>query len=127
MRNRTFKTPSRTSPKNSKRGCLCADNTYSTKCCDGSLQAQGIGSITKSQLTPVIGYGYKVQLCGHNKKHHVHGNIELIVGKVYYFDLINSSQSGCYEVLEVDNITSGFLWNNIIEYSNCTECETQNP
>lgn len=40
-------THSRTSPKNSKRGCLCPDGkTYSTKCCDGSLQAQGIGNIT---------------------------------------------------------------------------------
>ena len=37
------KTPSRTSPKNSKRGCLCADNKYRVECCDGSLQAQGIG------------------------------------------------------------------------------------
>ena len=44
--NRRFKTPSRTSPKNTKRGCLCADGKrYSRKCCDGSLQAQGIGSI----------------------------------------------------------------------------------
>jgi hypothetical protein len=46
MRNKPFKTPSRSSPKNSRRACLCADNTYSRKCCDGSLQAQGIGNIT---------------------------------------------------------------------------------
>jgi hypothetical protein len=39
-----FKTPSKASPRaGSKRGCLCEDGTYSTKCCDGSLQAQGIG------------------------------------------------------------------------------------
>jgi hypothetical protein len=39
-----FKTPSYSSPKASKRGCLCWDkNTYSRKCCDGSLRAQGIG------------------------------------------------------------------------------------
>jgi hypothetical protein len=44
---RRFKTPSKTSPKGSRRGCLCADNTYSRKCCDGSLQAQGVGSITR--------------------------------------------------------------------------------
>ena len=36
-------TPSSTSPRASKRGCLCNNNTYSKKCCDGSLQAQGIG------------------------------------------------------------------------------------
>ena len=42
-----WKTPSRTSPKGTKRGCLCEDGKrYSRKCCDGSLQAQGIGNIT---------------------------------------------------------------------------------
>jgi hypothetical protein len=42
-----FKTPSLASPKSgSRRGCLCEDGTYSTKCCDGSLQAQGVGSTT---------------------------------------------------------------------------------
>lgn len=39
------KTASRTSPRTSKRGCLCENGTYSSKCCDGSLQAQGIGSL----------------------------------------------------------------------------------
>lgn len=39
-------TVSKTSPKSSKRGCLCADkNTYSTKCCKGKLINQGIGKI----------------------------------------------------------------------------------
>lgn len=46
MRQSKFKTPSRISPKGGKRGCLCADDTYSSKCCDGSLEAQGIG-VTK--------------------------------------------------------------------------------
>jgi len=43
MKNNDNKIPSRTSPRASKIGCLCKDNTYSKKCCDGSLQAQGIG------------------------------------------------------------------------------------
>jgi hypothetical protein len=48
MRKRRKFTYSRTSPKNDKRGCLCPDGkTYSTDCCDGSLQAQGIGNITR--------------------------------------------------------------------------------
>jgi len=47
MRNRIFKTPSKSSPKNGRQACLCPDGTYSRKCCDGSLQAQGIGRITK--------------------------------------------------------------------------------
>jgi hypothetical protein len=42
-----WKTPSRTSPKNSRRGCLCPDNTYNSDCCDGTLHAQGIGIINR--------------------------------------------------------------------------------
>ena len=40
-----FITPSKTSPKGRRRGCLCEDNTYNIKCCDGSLRAQGIGKV----------------------------------------------------------------------------------
>ncbi len=40
----SFKTPSRCRAQ-SKRACLCPNGTYSRKCCDGSLQAQGIGKI----------------------------------------------------------------------------------
>lgn len=40
---RTDRNPS---PQNNRRGCLCKDNTYSRKCCDGSFKAQGIGNIT---------------------------------------------------------------------------------
>lgn len=47
MRRKSDKTVSHTSPKNGRRGCLCKNGKYSTKCCDGSLQAQGIGSVTK--------------------------------------------------------------------------------
>ena len=44
---KSFETPSRTSPRNSRRGCLCKDGKrYSRKCCDGTLRAQGIGRIT---------------------------------------------------------------------------------
>lgn len=36
---------SRTSPVGGKRGCLCSDGkSYSRRCCDGSLHAQGIGA-----------------------------------------------------------------------------------
>lgn len=51
MKKRRNYTYSRSSTKGGKRGCLCADGrTYSSKCCDGSLQAQGIGSITRSEF-----------------------------------------------------------------------------
>jgi len=50
MKKRRKYTHSRTSPKGGRRGCLCPDGTYSSKCCDGSLQAQGIGSITRGDF-----------------------------------------------------------------------------
>ena len=43
----------KSSPKNSRRGCLCADgNTYSTNCCDGYLINQGIGKIESTVVNP---------------------------------------------------------------------------
>jgi len=47
MRRKKKATKSRTYPKGGKRGCLCPDGkTYSTECCDGTLEAQGVGSVT---------------------------------------------------------------------------------
>lgn len=37
-------TKSKTSPKGGNRGCLCTDGTYKKECCNGDLQAQGIGA-----------------------------------------------------------------------------------
>ena len=46
MKKKNFVTPSYSSPKSGKRGCLCKDGkTYHSKCCDGSLRAQGIGKV----------------------------------------------------------------------------------
>ncbi len=46
MPNKKQKTVSRTSPKGGRRGCLCKDKkTYSSKCCNGEMYAQGIGAI----------------------------------------------------------------------------------
>ena len=42
-------TLSYSSPRTTSRGCLCPDGrTYSRKCCDGTLEAQGIGSVHKT-------------------------------------------------------------------------------
>lgn len=39
------------SPKNSRRACLCLNSdTYDTRCCNGALQAQGIGQTQGPQL-----------------------------------------------------------------------------
>ena len=49
MKRRKNATLSYSSPRTSSRGCLCPDGrTYSRKCCDGTLEAQGIGSIHKT-------------------------------------------------------------------------------
>jgi len=48
-------TPSRTSPRGGRRGCLCKDGkTYSRKCCDGSIGAQGIGSTVNTNTSTVV-------------------------------------------------------------------------
>ena len=49
-----METQSKVSPRGGKRGCLCKNGKYSSKCCDGSLQAQGIGktaSVTAQNVT----------------------------------------------------------------------------
>lgn len=47
-------TKSKTSPKGGKRGCLCKDGKYSKECCNGNLQAQGIGATTNQNAAPTI-------------------------------------------------------------------------
>lgn len=45
------------SPKNSRRACLCLNsNTYDVKCCNGALMEQGIGNIQSANRT--IGGGF---------------------------------------------------------------------
>ena len=41
------------SPKGGKRGCLCKDGKYSSECCKGELQEQGIGA-TVSQSNCIV-------------------------------------------------------------------------
>lgn len=43
----------KSSPKDSRRGCLCKDtNTYSTACCEGFLINQGIGKVESTIISP---------------------------------------------------------------------------
>jgi hypothetical protein len=42
-----MKTPSKSSPRGGKRGCLCGNGTYSKECCNGDLQNQGVGSLVQ--------------------------------------------------------------------------------
>ena len=48
-------TRGKSSPKNSRRACLCLNsNTYSRKCCNGALMEQGIG---QTQVSPAYEFG----------------------------------------------------------------------
>jgi len=47
-------TQSTASKKGGKRGCVCKDGTYHKDCCDGSLQAQGVGSLTGQGNSVII-------------------------------------------------------------------------
>ena len=52
QRNKNSKSfiPSTASPTHGRRGCLCKNGkTYSTECCDGSVEAQGIGKTRLSE------------------------------------------------------------------------------
>ncbi len=121
-------TPSKTSPKGGRRGCLCRDrDAYSIECCNGDIIAQGIGSTVGQGVAPPVGsYGYKIQRCGHSQQKHVWNGEELTVGNVYYFDLVHEGHSGCYTVLQADDETSGFEWESVTAYNDCTECENAN-
>jgi hypothetical protein len=57
------------SPKNSRRGCLCLhSDTYDVACCKGYLMNQGIGQIESPFLTGGGGFsngydeGYEIQI-----------------------------------------------------------------
>lgn len=47
--------PSRTSPRESRRACLCEDGTYSRKCCKGNMINQGIGSMQDGSTSTING------------------------------------------------------------------------
>ena len=110
------------SPRDSKRGCLCRDGSYSRKCCDGTYFAQGVGSVTKTTTT----YYYKIQKCGHSSKKEIYINdVELTVNSVYYFNFVNAHHNGCYTVTHTR--TSGDQKiNSVVAYNDCTACLAAN-
>ena len=110
------------SPTNDRRACLCQDNTYSRECCDGSLQAQGIGNITKPHIT----YYYKLQKCSHSSHKEIYiEDVELTVNNVYYFNFSNTNHSGCYTVTHVKTSAEHKV-NSVVAYNDCAACEAAN-
>ncbi len=123
IRKRRKYTPSKTSPKGGKRGCLCADNTYSSKCCDGSHQGQGIGNIT-GHLHDTPYQGYRIAGCDDSHEHNVHYHGTLTVGAVYYIVLENG-HAGCHTILE-ERISEGIHINTATLYNDCAACTAAN-
>lgn len=46
MNRNNKQTESRTSPKNGRRGCLCKNGKYNSRCCKGKMINQGIGALS---------------------------------------------------------------------------------
>ena len=47
------------SPKNSRRGCLCLDrDAYDVRCCNGALMEQGIGVIQGTKIHDYTSAGF---------------------------------------------------------------------
>ena len=113
------------SPTNNRRGCLCKNGTYSRKCCDGTLRAQGVGRIT-GESPSGNEYYYRVQRCGHSQHKEIHlHDTQLVVGNVYYLHFENSGHSNCYTVLNVSS--SGEHHIDIATlYNDCTACLAAN-
>jgi len=42
------------SPVGGKRACLCKNGTYSSECCDGKLQSQGIGALEGQEGSTIV-------------------------------------------------------------------------
>ncbi len=53
MPRRSNDTLSHTSPKNGRRGCLCKNGKYSTKCCEGKMRNQGIGNLVGGHTSEI--------------------------------------------------------------------------
>lgn len=110
------------SPQNDKRACLCKDGvTYSRECCDGSLEAQGIGNIVKTTTTRY----YKVTNCSGGTKHiHTH-DLDLTVGDIYYLKFVHHNHSDCYTITSTRN-NGHFEITSATAYNNCGLCQAAN-
>ena len=54
LRSRRRRNPSRTSPRESRRACLCRNGLYSRKCCNGNMINQGLGRIHSDGIIDTI-------------------------------------------------------------------------
>ena len=116
---------SRTSPRESRRACLCDNGLYSRKCCNGRMINQGIGNIY-GEASLGKWYGYEVEDCSTLKVHHIHvHDTPLEVGKTYYF-VMENSDNGCHRVLNERQSEGVHAEATSIAYDDCTECQAAN-
>lgn len=127
MRKGDVKIPSRVNKKGGKRGCLCPDGlTYSSKCCDGSLHAQGIGSINAPLANgDSFELSYRIKNCADGHEHNAHlANKVLKVDSVYYI-VLSDGHEGCYTVLRKIG-SKGLTIESAVLYDDCAECISAN-
>lgn len=109
-----------------KRGCLCKDGTYSSKCCDGTLWSQGIGNISGESVDPDANK-YTIQSCSDSTRRDIHLHTgTLTVDSVYFIRFQDNNYDGCYTVLSTTN-TFGLHIKSATLYSDCTDCQSNNP
>lgn len=120
-------TYSRTSPRESRRACLCDNGLYSRKCCNGYMINQGIGKIYgEAGLGSSIWYGYIIQNCDDQHTHHVHiHDTPLEVGKTYFFTLENGHNE-CYTVTQESHSEGIHTESVSVAYDDCVECQAAN-
>lgn len=117
---------SRTGRLGGKRACLCKNGTYSSKCCDGDLWAQGIGNISGEDLPNGINQ-YRVRHCENSKEHNIHVHSgSLTIGAVYYINFQNPNHDGCHEVISAATGAGLHVLSTTL-YTDCADCQTQNP
>ena len=124
-RNRRRRNPSRTSPRESRRACLCDNGLYSRKCCRGNVINQGIGNLYGESLNGKW-YGYEVEDCVTQHVHHIHvHDTPLEVGKTYYF-VMENNDNGCHKVLNSRHSEGVHAEATSIAYEDCAECQAAN-
>lgn len=116
-------TVSNSSPRSKRRGCLCKNGTYSRKCCDGTLRAQGVG---RTRAKAPKSFMYRVEFCADGHKHNIWSDtISLVAGNTYKLILKNSHHTGCYTVLRTTTEV-GLEIESVTLYDNCTACLAAN-
>lgn len=128
------------SPRGSRRACLCKDGrTYSRKCCDGELINQGIGSLSGGGSSIIISpeveaiippppplisdYNkYRISACTGGARYSVFTSETFISNAIYDLTLSNGD-SGCFTA-GASSTTADVLVTavNSVAFDGCSDC-----